>query len=330
MIPETKSDAVVRALRAAFDVSEFEDIQMLTAGLSTALVFRIVVHGHPYLLRIITRTDAMNDPTRQFACMKSAAEAGLAPHVWYANIEDRISITDFVEARPFPRTEALNRIPATLRVLHGLPPFPKMIIYPTYLDAAEGFIQKLQAAKVLPEDETKGIVRLHQRVASVYPRTEADMVSCHNDLKPENVLFGGGRVWLVDWEAAFLNDRYVDLAVVANFLVTNDEEEGVLLRTYFGESASEQNRARLYLMRQILHLFYASIFTLIGSAGKPTDHAVKAPGFRKYHDGIWAGEISLATAEAKLQYARVHLNQALENQDSTRFEGAMRIITANA
>ena len=121
MIPETKSDAVVRALRAAFDVSEFEDIQMLTAGLSTALVFRIVVHGHPYLLRIITRTDAMNDPTRQFACMKSAAEAGLAPHVWYANIEDRISITDFVEARPFPRTEALNRIPATLRVLHGLP-----------------------------------------------------------------------------------------------------------------------------------------------------------------------------------------------------------------
>jgi len=85
------------------------------------------VHGHPYLLRIITRTDAMNDPTRQFACMKSADEAGLAPHVWYANIDDRISITDFVMARPFPRIEALSRIPATLRVLHTLPRFPKMI-----------------------------------------------------------------------------------------------------------------------------------------------------------------------------------------------------------
>ena len=83
-------------------------------------------------------------------------------------------------------------------------------------------------------------------------------------------------------------------------------------------------------MRQILHLFYAAIFTLIGSAGKPVDPVVKSPAFRDYHDGIWAGEISLATEEAKLQYARVHLNQAFENQDSMRFEEAMRIITANA
>jgi hypothetical protein len=191
-------------------------------------------------------------------------------------------------------------------------------------------MQKLRAAKLLPEDETNELVRLHQRVASVYPRNDADMVSCHNDLKPENVLFDGGNVWLVDWEAAFLNDRYVDLAVVANFLITNDEEEEILLRTYFGETASEQNQARLYLMRQILHLFYAAIFTLIGSAGKPVDPVVKSPAFRDYHDGIWAGEISLATEEAKLQYARVHLNQAFENQDSMRFEEAMRIITANA
>jgi hypothetical protein len=71
MIPEAKRIAVARALREAFGVTEAEDIRMLTAGLSSALVFRIAVRGRPYLLRVITRTDAMNDPTRQFACMKS-------------------------------------------------------------------------------------------------------------------------------------------------------------------------------------------------------------------------------------------------------------------
>ena len=52
------------------------------------------------------------------------------------------------------------------------------------------------------------------------------MVSSHNDLfKPDNILFDGQRIWLVDWEAAFLNDPYADLAAVANQVVTNDEEE---------------------------------------------------------------------------------------------------------
>ena len=51
------------------------------------------------------------------------------------------------------------------------------------------------------------------------------MVSCHNDLKPDNILFDGERAWLVDWEAAFLNNRYTELSVVANFLITNDNEE---------------------------------------------------------------------------------------------------------
>src|SRR5260370_14820455 len=99
MIPEAKNAAVARALQAAFGVTEFEDIRMLTAGLSSALVFRIVVKGRPYLLRVITRTDAISDPTRQFACMKAGEEAGLAPRIWYTSVEDRVSSTCFVNAR---------------------------------------------------------------------------------------------------------------------------------------------------------------------------------------------------------------------------------------
>jgi hypothetical protein len=182
MIPEANNAAVARALRETFGVSEFEDLRILTAGLSSALVFRIVVQGSPYLLRIITRTDVMNDPTRQFACMKSGALAGLAPRVWYTSTEDRISITDFVEARPFPATEALARLPVTLRALHALPPFPRAV---NYLDAVDGFVRKFQAAKILPESETEELFQLYARVQSVYPRHDSNAVSSHNDLKPE-------------------------------------------------------------------------------------------------------------------------------------------------
>jgi aminoglycoside phosphotransferase (APT) family kinase protein len=330
MIPEAKTAVVGRALQEAFGVNEFEDIRMLTAGLSTALVFRIVVRGCPYLLRIITRTDAMNDPTRQFTCMKSAAAAGLAPRVWYTSTEDRISITDFVEARPFPKTEALALLPLTLRTLHALPPFPKMILYRDYFEALDGYIQKFRAANIMPASETEELFQLYARVQSVYSRQDAEMVSSHNDLKPENILFDGTRVWLVDWEAAFLNDPYTDLAVTANFVVTNDADEEIYLRTYFGEAVSEYRLARFYLMRQALHMFYAMIFLLLGSSGKLIEPNAEAPDFRDFHDGIWASEISLASTETKLQYGRVHMNQVLRNMRTVRFQDALRIVSSAA
>ena len=136
------------ALWEAFGVSEFEDIRMLnTAKLTSAHVYRIVVRGCPYLLRVITRTDANTDPTRQFKCMKIAAEPGLAPRVLYASIEDRVSLTDFLEERPLPAAEAAVRLAMTLQALHALSPFPRLVndydTAPTFLLRASGRVRSV-------------------------------------------------------------------------------------------------------------------------------------------------------------------------------------------
>jgi aminoglycoside phosphotransferase len=322
-IPEEKHPAVSRALLAAFGAAQFQDIQSLTAGLSSALVFRILVDGTPYLLRVIMRTDAMADPTRQFATMTSGAEIGIAPRVWYTSTEDRVSITDFVNARPFSAAEGLDRLPAVLRTLHALPPFAAPICY---LDTMNGFVRKFQASEILPASETRELFEQYARVTGVYPRDGSDMVSCHNDLKPENVLFDGDRFWLVDWEAAFLNDRYADLAVVANFVVSNSQEEELLLRNYFEEEPGEYRSARFYLMRQIMHMFYAAVFLMLGSSGKPIDTTLETPDFVDLHRRILAWEVSMAGPENKVLYGRAHMQQMLHNVRSPRFEDALRIV----
>src|SRR5579863_8401611 len=122
MIPQEKSEAVTRGLREAFGATEFEDISRITKGQTSSLVYRIIVRGSPYLLKIITRAE---DPTRHYNCMKAAAEAGMAPRVWYTNVDDKTSITDFVVAEALPISEALVRLPALLRKLHALPPFDR-------------------------------------------------------------------------------------------------------------------------------------------------------------------------------------------------------------
>jgi hypothetical protein len=328
MIPEAKSpapvpalmaQAVTRALQAAFGVKEYEDIRLLNGGLSTALVFKLVVGKNPYLLKIL-RTEAISDPKNEFACMQTAAEAGIAPRIWYASVEDRLLISDFVEAKPYP-DDPVPLIASTLRKLHSLPHFPKVV---NYFEAIDGFIRRFQAAKILPESATGELFRRYADVQKVYPRHAADLVASHNDLKPQNIRFDGNRIWLVDWESAFLNDEYIDLAIVANFFVKDEAHEESYLRAYFGEPAGEFRRARFYLVRQAVSMFYATLLLLEASrSGLPIDADRPTPDFREYHQDLIADKVDMLTAEAKAQYGMIHLREALRAMRTGRFEEAV-------
>ena len=323
MIPHDKSAAVSRGLREAFGVTAFEDIRAITGRLSSDLLFRIVVRGSSFMLLVMPRMDEVNDPKRRFTCMKAAAEAGLAPHAWYISTEDGICITDFVEALPFPLSEALVRMPRLLRALHALPPFPKALNYVT-MDRS---LQRFRAAGILPKGETEEVFRRYAQLSAVYPQRDSDMVSCHNDLKPENIVFDGRRVWLVDWKAAFVNDRYFDLAIPANFLVTNDAEEKAYVQEYFGQPPDEYQLARFFLMRQVMHMLSAAFFLLLGSSNKPINQSEKLPLFRDFHQRIWVGEVNLADNDMKTVYARIHWEQLLQNMRQARFDEALRIVS---
>lgn len=325
MIPETKRTAVERALRLCFGVNEFEDIYPLTAGLSSALIFRIVVKGKPYLLRIIARTDAMSDPAHWYDSMKMAADRGIAPHVRYTSLEDRVCITDFIETKPFPLTKAAVLLPDMLKRLHALPLFTYRL---NYFEVVDGFVEKFRGAKILPESMTEELFHQYKKITDVYPRDRDHFVSCHNDLKPENILFDGDRAWLVDWEAAFLNDRFMDLSMVANFAVTTEQDEKDFLKIYFGDDVTEYHMARFFLMRQVLHMSYFTFFMLLVSrAGCEIDLDSTKPDFRDFHNRMWSGGIDLANNEPRQQYAWTHMEELMHNLQRKRFEDSLRIVS---
>jgi aminoglycoside phosphotransferase (APT) family kinase protein len=330
MIPQEKIAAVTRGLNEAFGVAAFDDIRDLTERPSSNRVFRIVVRGSAYLLRINTRA---GDMTRHFSCMQAAAEAGLAPRVRYACADDRISISDFVEAVPFPTTDALHRIPAALRTLHALPPFPVVSFNTTCTfllnqgPALDAFLQKFRAANILPENDREELLAQYAQVAAAYSSLDPDPAPSHNDLfKPDNILFDGSRLWMVDWEAAFQNDRYADLAVVANMLVANAAEEQIYLQEYFGAPPDSYQAARFYLMKQLAHLFYTLAFLSLGSEGKPVDWSEPVPAYSDFQRRFWAREVDLADNHSKTVFGRVHWGQLTHNLRQPGFDEALKIV----
>lgn len=329
MIPEDKVPAVTRALKDAFGGSSYEEIYPTTGGQSSAQVFRIVVRGKPYLLKIM-RTEILGDPANEFACMKTAAAAGIAPKVWYANVNDRVLLTDYVESKTYPDDLHLQIAPM-LRTLHSLPHFQKPVMG-NYLETMDGFVRRFQNLHVLTESASTEIFEGYAQAYTVYPRGDAELTASHNDLKPQNIRFDGARVWLVDWESAFLNDQYVDIALVANFFVKSDSEEDLFLDAYFGEAAGEYRRARFFLMRQIMHVISASFFTLLVArkAPPPALDLATAQDFADFHRRLITEEIDTLQVDAQIEYAKVHLNRALFDMRTRRFKDAVAIVDGSA
>lgn len=326
MIPQDKIAAVTRGLHEAFGVSEFDDIRDLTERATSNRAFRIVVQGSPYLLRINTRP---GDMARHFTCMRAAAEAGLAPRVHYTSVEDRVSITDFVKAVPFPATDALRRVPAALRALHALPHFPVAPFNTTCTflltkgPMLDGLLEKMRASNILPNSGLDELLAHYERIAAALSSFDLDVVPSHNDLfKPDNMLFDGNRLWLVDWEAAFQNDRYADLAVVANMLVANEADEQVFLQEYFGAPPARDQSARLHLMQQLAHVFYTMAFLCLTTPDQPIDWSEPVPTYSDFQRRFWAREVQLTDSHSKIVYGRIHWEQLGHNLGQPRFDDA--------
>jgi hypothetical protein len=69
----------------------------------------------------------------------------------------------------------------------------------------------------------------------------------------------------------------------------------------------------------------ATVFLLLGSAGKPINLSEKVPSFREFHWRIWAG--NLADNDLQIVYGMVHWEKLLQNMRQTRFEEALRIVS---
>jgi aminoglycoside phosphotransferase (APT) family kinase protein len=325
MIPQEKIAAVSAGLHKTFGTTTIDDVGRIIRGLSSDLVFRIVVNSSPYLLRIMTRIDERMDPDRIYTCMKMAADGGITPHIHYTDVKEGISITDFVESTFLDRSQALHLLPATLRTLHKLQPFPKEF---NFLTAHKMFIGRFRNAALLPQNEIDEVFAFYDRLCSHYPRLDVDMVSSHMDLKPDNILFDGERIWLVDWQAAFVNDRYFDLAVSANYVGAAEDQLSMFLDAYLGQAADEYQCARFFLMRQAVHMLAASVFILIGSAGQSLPPLEELPPFADFHRRIWDGGVNLGEKHQQIICGMVHWKRLLSNVRQPQFEEALKIVSS--
>ncbi|MEO6340281.1 MAG: phosphotransferase [Caulobacteraceae bacterium] len=326
-IPADRREVVRSALADAFGPAPLTGLEPVFGGASGALVYWAEVADRPYLLRLETKRDLFRDPRRGFACMRAAADAGVAPALHHADPAAGVAIMDFVPQRPltdFPGGPAAvaRALGELVGRLQTTPAFPPLADYPVLLNGMFGYLRGSGLfAPGLLDPHAEGFERLRE----AYPWDSSALVSSHNDANPRNILYDGERLWLIDWELSFRNDPLVDVAILADEFAQTPDLEAELLQAWFGRAPDSALRARLTLMRQFTRLFYACIMLSmsIGNHAQETDLA--APSIAEFREAVAQGRLRAATPEILHSLGKMVLAGFLAGFSAPGFEEALSI-----
>jgi len=88
---------------------------------------------------------------------------------------------------------------------------------------------------------------------------QVQLVPCHCDYQPTNLVIDGEKLYVLDWEFAGMNDPYYDIACYGN---AGLDKAVSLLETYVGHQPTSEELRRLYFHRafQCLQWYNVAIF----------------------------------------------------------------------
>lgn len=332
-LPEALQARAAQAIAEAFPGAQPQSLEPLHGGLSGAPVYKLVVEGRAYVLRIILQQSMLNDPVRQLACLRLAAERGIAPPIQCANAELGVSISSFIaheSAIPALRRsdELVAHFGDLMRCLHAGPAFP------VFLDAFQmiegGLAHLAQQGVALPALTQATLAEFATVKQALGPHLVA--APCHNDINPGNVLYDGRRLWLIDWESACTGDPLFDLAGLIGWFVLDARQEATLLQAYFGRAPGEQELAKLALMKHVSWWFYAVVFLLLQpaellAAGDDVDPE-QLPSFAEMLGMVGRGELAMSDASTRLRMSLVLAKQSRDAMRQPAFRQAIERLAA--
>jgi thiamine kinase-like enzyme len=212
--------------------------------------FVVGVDGQEFVVRIPgERTELLGiDRIHEAEVARRAGELGIGPEVLGELPGVGTQVIRYVAGRHLSGEAFISRLDeviAAMRTLHESGPV-----------GADFMIHRVverHAQDALSEDGSvpaayDRLLLQSQRIETALAKHPTQMVACHNDLLPGNVLFQEDRVWLIDYEYAGNNDPFFDLANLSVNAELDRSGERKLLTGYFGR-VTEAGWARFQLMK---------------------------------------------------------------------------------
>ncbi len=228
--------------------------------------------GQRYILRLPGRmTESLIDRRNEKRNAKLASDRGFNCRLIYCNEENGVKVSEYIDGAETlnPRTVKLEENVALtagiLRRLHDSD-MPEENVF-------DPFAEAMRYESLLAGENArmyKGYEGLRAQVLAIRDRLEKlgpERLPCHNDLVAANLVKdGNGRLYLIDWEYAGINDPMFDVAAL---FLENDfapEDEELFFHYYFREGEDWGAAREKILIFKISQDFLWSIWTVLKEA----------------------------------------------------------------
>jgi aminoglycoside phosphotransferase (APT) family kinase protein len=308
--PVSCRETMRAAFTAAFGSAPIDAVTPVSGGATSAFIFRIEVRGRHYLMRAEGLPSPLRNP-HQYASMRIAAEAGIAPKLLHIDEAARVAVMDFIEPQPlisYPggRRGLARALGELLAHVQTAPLFPHFVDYP---DIVARLFAHVRRTGLLAAGLLDAHVERLDRVRELYLNGPSRLVSSHNDPNLRNILFDGERLWLIDWESAYRNDFLVDVAIVLDCMRAAPDLEDTLLQAWCARSPDEAVYARLEVTRALTRLYYAGVL-LSAAALEPRttpESDLSAPTPAEFHRAIREGRLRPGAPQTVLTMGKMYL-----------------------
>lgn len=227
-------------------------IQSLSGGLTNSN-YRVEVDGTPYFVRVPGNSTELLaiDRNNEYHNSKAAAEAGVAPKVFYYLPEYCVMVLEFHNGKTMSK-ESLSaagmptRMAQAIKQLHS---GPRFLTDFNMFRLTEYYLNVCRDREIrIPQGYFDKIPVIEQieKAMSVHPLAT---VPCNNDLLAENYLDDGKQLWIIDYEYSGNNDPTFELGNTCQEMQFDDNQIEEICAAYFGAaSAAMISRMKLNMI----------------------------------------------------------------------------------
>jgi thiamine kinase-like enzyme len=245
--------------------------------------YRVERGALAYSLRVPASHAAELGLDREWECrvLEGAAAADLAPVIERCAPREGILLAHWVHGRSWTpeqvrRAENVERMAVLLRRIHALavPHGPRRMSPATWIAYYGAGLRRHGGAE---PHELQPLVR--PRLAALAEPTPHQLVLCHSDLHPQNLIECDRGLVLLDWEYAHVSEPCWDLA---GWICNNDLDVDFgqsLFASYLGRlpTASEAARLRLLVwLYDYVCLLWSELYARLRPAGATNGTAARA------------------------------------------------------
>lgn len=246
------------AASLGIEESSIHSLHQLRTGM-TNITIQFTTNNQSYLLRIPgAKTNLLIDRRQEYQVYQAIKDLNLADSVIYHDPETGIRISTYWEDA---RVCDPNNFTDVKRCMKKLSTFHQL-----NLQVAHHFslYEQLEKYEKLRKGRPSHYPDYKKTKESIYAlqafieEQSKEVTLCHVDAVPDNFLFLGDEVRLIDWEYAGMHDPHLDIAMFALYSNYSKDQTDKLIDCYFSKSCNLKIRIKIYAYMAVSGLLWSN------------------------------------------------------------------------